>query len=55
MDKEKKTKKRIPCLTYSRVVGYLSPIHLWNDGKRQEWKDRRTYDVPSRERMGELS
>ena len=30
---------------YSRVVGYLRPIHTWNEGKVQEFKDRVEYDV----------
>jgi anaerobic ribonucleoside-triphosphate reductase len=24
----------------ARVVGYYRPINAWNEGKRQEWKDR---------------
>jgi anaerobic ribonucleoside-triphosphate reductase len=35
--------KKIPCEVYSRIVGYLRPIRNWNDGKRQEFKDRQTY------------
>ena len=30
---------------YSRVVGYLRPVQLWNDGKREEFRQRVTYDV----------
>jgi len=30
---------------YSRVVGYLSPVHRWNKGKQEEFNDRRTYRV----------
>jgi ribonucleoside-triphosphate reductase len=29
---------------YSRVVGYLRPVDQWNDGKRAEWRIRKTYD-----------
>ena len=43
--------KRIPCLCFSRVVGYISPLQLWNDGKRQEFADRRVYEVPGMEVM----
>lgn len=25
---------------YSRVVGYYRPVNNWNDGKREEFKDR---------------
>ena len=46
---EPTTKKRIPCLCFSRVVGYISLAqhggeYMWNKGKAQEWQDRRTYD-----------
>ena len=30
---------------YSRITGYYRPVQNWNDGKSQEFKDRRTYDV----------
>ena len=30
---------------YSRITGYYRPIQNWNDGKTQEYMDRREYDV----------
>lgn len=30
---------------YSRITGYYRPVKNWNDGKSQEFKDRRLYDV----------
>ena len=30
---------------YSRITGYYRPVQNWNDGKVQEFKDRRVYDV----------
>ena len=30
---------------YSRITGYYRPIKNWNDGKAQEFKDRKLYDV----------
>ena len=30
---------------YSRITGYYRPVQNWNDGKSQEYKDRRTYQV----------
>ncbi len=30
---------------YSRITGYYRPVQNWNDGKAQEFKDRRTYDA----------
>ncbi|MDD5727202.1 MAG: anaerobic ribonucleoside-triphosphate reductase [Victivallales bacterium] len=28
---------------YSRVVGYFRPVADWNKGKREEFKERKTY------------
>ncbi|AZO95395.1 hypothetical protein GM661_09925 [Iocasia frigidifontis] len=36
--------QRQKCEIYSRVVGFLTPISQWNKGKKEEFKDRRTYD-----------
>ena len=36
---------KIPCSVYSRIVGYLTPTHNWNTGKRQEWDDRQMFDA----------
>jgi ribonucleoside-triphosphate reductase len=30
---------------YSRITGYYRPVKNWNDGKAQEFKDRREYEV----------
>jgi ribonucleoside-triphosphate reductase len=30
---------------YSRITGYYRPVKNWNDGKLQEFKDRKTYAV----------
>ncbi len=30
---------------YSRITGYYRPVQNWNDGKTQEYKDRRVYDL----------
>ena len=40
---ESKDKKRTRCEVYSRVVGYLSPVSQWNEAKRTEFYDRKTY------------
>ena len=29
---------------YSRITGYYRPVQNWNDGKSQEYKDRKVYD-----------
>ena len=30
---------------YSRITGYYRPVQNWNDGKAQEFKDRKVYNV----------
>lgn len=32
---------------YSRITGYYRPVQNWNDGKSQEFKDRKLYDINS--------
>ncbi|MHC1627572.1 MAG: anaerobic ribonucleoside-triphosphate reductase [Candidatus Nezhaarchaeales archaeon] len=34
-----------PCEVYSRCVGYLRPISGWNEGKRAEFRKRKTYQI----------
>jgi anaerobic ribonucleoside-triphosphate reductase len=36
-------RQRVEC--YSRVVGYLSPIHRWNPGKISEFKERKNFNI----------
>lgn len=31
------------CEVYSRVCGYFRPVSNWNKGKKEEFKDRKTY------------
>ena len=30
---------------YSRITGYYRPVKNWNDGKAQEYKDRKVYNI----------
>jgi ribonucleoside-triphosphate reductase len=30
---------------YSRITGYYRPVQNWNDGKSQEFKERKLYDI----------
>ena len=30
---------------YSRITGYYRPVQNWNDGKSQEYRERKTYDI----------
>ena len=32
---------------YSRITGYYRPVQNWNDGKSQEYKDRKVYNIGS--------
>lgn len=34
-----------PAEVYSRITGYYRPVKNWNDGKTQEYKDRKLYDI----------
>lgn len=36
---------KIPCEVWSRTVGYLRPVQNWHEGKKLEFKDRKTYDL----------
>jgi len=35
-----------PCEVYSRIVGYLRLVQQWNKGKQEEFKDRKTFNIP---------
>ena len=39
------SEKKVPCEVYSRIVGYLRPVQDWNEGKQQEFSERKTFDV----------
>jgi len=34
-----------PCEVFSRVVGFYRPVSDWNDGKQQEFSERKVYNV----------
>lgn len=36
--------QRTKCEVYSRVVGWIVPVQQWNEGKKSEFVDRKTYD-----------
>ena len=42
---EKKEELVVPCEVYSRVVGYYRPVSSWNEGKQEEFKDRKPFNV----------
>ena len=33
------------CEIYSRVCGYFRPVSNWNKGKKQEFAERKTFNV----------
>ncbi|MFC1663661.1 ribonucleoside triphosphate reductase [Patescibacteria group bacterium] len=35
-----------PCEVYSRIVGYYRPIGQWNEGKQEEFKQRKEFKTP---------
>lgn len=41
------------CEVYSRIVGYMRPVKQWNEGKRQEFADRKLFGVSSAEQKKE--
>lgn len=32
---------KVPCEVYSRVSGYFRPVGQWNNGKREEFAERK--------------
>jgi len=36
---------RTPCEIYSRVCGYMRPVASWNEGKKAEYEDRKSFKV----------
>jgi len=37
------------CEVYSRVVGYFRPVQSWNEGKQEEFKHRKAYEIKEKE------
>jgi len=42
---EEKKVQRTKCEIWSRVVGFLRPVSLWNEGKIAEFKDRKMFEI----------
>ncbi len=36
--------KEQECTVFSRIVGYLRPVNQWNNGKQEEFKERKLFD-----------
>ncbi len=39
------SERRVPCMRFSRIVGYYQPVEQWNPGKVAEWNERMTFDI----------
>ena len=37
------------CEVYSRVVGYIRPVQQWHKGKREEYNERKEFNMPEGE------
>lgn len=44
--------KEQKCTVFSRIVGYLRPVDQWNDGKRQEFNERKLFDHQNKDQNG---
>lgn len=42
--------KGISCEVYTRIVGYYRSVKNWNKGKREEYKERKTFKVRNNEK-----
>jgi anaerobic ribonucleoside-triphosphate reductase len=43
--KEVVTAERTKCEVYSRIVGYIRPVQQWNNGKKEEFKNRKMFKM----------
>lgn len=43
-----------PCEIWSRVCGYFRPVASWNKGKKEEFRERRTF-VVQQPKKGEVN
>ena len=39
---------------YSRVCGFFRPVQQWNKGKKEEFSERKEYDVKSGEKAEDV-
>jgi len=42
------SKCRQKCEIYARVTGYMSPVNNWNRGKKEEFLNRKVYNISGR-------
>jgi hypothetical protein len=41
------TDRKVPTEIYSRVVGYFRPVKNWNEGKKEEFRERHEFSSES--------
>jgi hypothetical protein len=44
-EKDPMLRKYQPCDVFSRVVGYYRPVRQWHAGKKEEFKNRKMFNV----------
>ena len=37
--------------TFSRVTGFFRPVQDWNEGKTEEFKDRKKYNINTQDKQ----
>lgn len=42
---------RQKCEVYARVVGYIRPIDSWNEGKKEEYSDRKEFSINKNDKI----
>ena len=47
--------KKVPTEIYSRVVGYFRPVSQWNKGKKEEFKERKEFDVTNEKKSPSIT
>jgi ribonucleoside-triphosphate reductase len=45
LENKLKEVKGTECEVYSRIVGYFRPVKAWNNGKREEYSQRETFET----------
>lgn len=49
LEQELANVKGTECEIYSRIVGYFRPVKQWNNGKQEEFYERKMFDAITQE------
>lgn len=41
----KRERCQCKCEVFSRIVGFMRPVSIWNPGKQEEFKNRKTFHL----------